>query len=65
MIILFGTQQVVSEPGLSGTMAREEGKGLGIKKFDGTDFAYWRTQIEDYIYGKKLHMPRLGTKHET
>ena len=23
-------------------MAREEGKGLGIEKFDGTNFVYWR-----------------------
>ena len=46
------------------TMAREEGKGLGIKKFDGTDFVYWRMQIEDYLYGKKLHLPLLGKKTE-
>ena len=46
-------------------MAREEGKGLGIEKFDGIDFTYWRMQIEDYLYGKRLHMPLLGTKPET
>ena len=46
-------------------MAREEGKGSGIEKFDGIDFAYWRMQIEDYLYGKKLHLPLLGTKPET
>ena len=46
-------------------MVGEEGKHSGIEKFDGIDFAYWRTQIEDYLYGKKLHMPHLGTKHET
>ena len=46
-------------------MAGEEGKGLGIEKFDGIDFAYWRMQIEDYLYGKKLHLPLLGTKPET
>ena len=46
-------------------MAGEEGKGSGIEKFDGTDFAYWRMQIEDYLYGKKLHLPLLGTKPET
>ena len=43
----------------------EEGKGSGIEKFDGTDFAYWRMHIEYYIYGKKLHLPLLGTKPET
>ena len=46
-------------------MAKEEGKGLGIEKFDGTDFTYWRMQIEDYLYGKKLYLPLLGTKPET
>ena len=46
-------------------MAKEEGKGSGIEKFDGIDFAYWRMQIEDYLYGKKLHLPLLGTKPET
>ena len=46
-------------------MAGEEGKGTGIEKFDGTDFAYWRMQIEDYLYGNKLHLPLLGTKPET
>ena len=46
-------------------MAGEEGKGSGIEKFDGTDFAYWRMHIEYYIYGKKLHLPLLGTKPKT
>ena len=27
-------------------MAEEVGKAFGIEKFDGTDFAYWRMQIE-------------------
>ena len=46
-------------------MAEEEGKGSGIEKFDGTDFAYWGMQIEDYLYGKKLHLPLVGTKPKT
>ena len=46
-------------------MVGEEGKDSGIDKFDGTNFAYWRMQIEDYLYGKKLHLPLLGTKLET
>ena len=46
-------------------MAEEEGKGIGIEKFDGTYFAYWRMQIEDYLNGKKLHLPLLGKKPET
>ena len=36
-----------------------------IEKFDNTDFAYWRMQIENYLYGRKLHLPLLGTKPET
>ena len=46
-------------------MAREEGKTLGIEKFDGTDFGYWRMHIEDYLYGEKLHLPLLGRKPDT
>ena len=45
-------------------MAEEAGKASGIEKFDGTDFAYWRMQIEDYLYGRQLHLPLLGTKPE-
>ncbi|RVW95710.1 Retrovirus-related Pol polyprotein from transposon TNT 1-94 [Vitis vinifera] len=45
-------------------MAEEAGKTFGIEKFDGTHFAYWRMQIEDYLYGRKLHLPLLGTKPE-
>ena len=43
-------------------MAEEAGKSSGIEKFDGIDFAYWRMQFEDYLYGRKLHLPLLGTK---
>nr|CAN81228.1 hypothetical protein VITISV_038889 [Vitis vinifera] len=46
-------------------MAKEAGKASGIEKFDGTDFAYWRMQIENYLYGRKLHLPLLGTKLES
>ena len=45
-------------------MAEEAGKASRIEKFNGTDFAYWRLQIEDYLYGRKLHLPLLGTKPE-
>ena len=45
-------------------MAEEAGKTSGIEKFDGTDFVYWRMQIEDYLYGRQLHLPLLGTKPE-
>ena len=43
-------------------MAGEAGKASGIEKFDGTDFAYWRMQMEYYLYRRKLHLPLLGTK---
>ena len=46
-------------------MFGEEVNGSGIKKFDGTDFGYWRMQIEDYLYGKKLHLPLFGEKLES
>ena len=46
-------------------MAEEVGKASGIEKFDGTNFAYWRMQIEDYLYGRKLHLPLLGIKPKT
>ena len=45
-----------------GAMAEEAGKASGIEKFDGTDFGFWRMQIEDYLYGRKLHLPLLGEK---
>ena len=42
----------------------DEIKATGIEKFDGTDFGYWKMQIEDYLYGKKLHLPLLVSKPE-
>ena len=41
-------------------MAVDEGKGR-IKKFNGKEFRFWKMQIEDYLYQKKLHEPLLGT----
>ena len=35
-----------------GAMTREDGKTSGIEKFDGTDFGYWKMQIEDYVWYK-------------
>ncbi|WVZ24135.1 hypothetical protein V8G54_002679 [Vigna mungo] len=37
-------------------MAADEGK-IKIEKFDGTDFGFWKMQIEDYLYQKKLYQP--------
>ena len=45
-------------------MVEEAGKAFGIEKFNGTDFAYWRMQIVDYLYRRKLHLPLLVTKPE-
>ena len=45
-------------------MAKEAGKAFGIENFDGTSFEYWRMRIEDYLYGRKLHLPPLRTKPE-
>ena len=45
-------------------MTEETGKSSGIEKFNGIDFAYWWMQIEDYLYGRKLYLPLLGTKPE-
>ena len=45
-------------------MVEEAGKASGIEKFDGTDFGFWRMQIEDCLYGRKLHLPLLGEKLE-
>ena len=30
-------------------MTEEDEKTPGIEKFDGTDFGYWKIQIEDYV----------------
>ena len=45
-------------------MDTDEVKGTKIEKFDGRDFGYWKMQIEDFLYGKKLHLPLLGHKQE-
>ena len=42
-------------------MAADEGK-VKIEKFDGVDFGFWKMQIEDYLYQKKLYQPLLGKK---
>ena len=43
-------------------MVDEIGKAFEIEKIDGTNFGFWRMQIEDYLYGKKLHLPLLREK---
>ena len=46
-------------------MVEDSGKASRIEKFDGTNFGFWRMQINDYLYGKKLHLPLLREKPET
>ena len=38
---------------------------IGTEKFDGSDFDFWKMQIEDYLYQKDLHEPLLGVKPDT
>ena len=63
--IIWDPTSGIKDKVLVEAMAKEEDKTSGIEKFDGTDFGYWRMQIEDYLYGKKLHLPLLGKKIET
>ena len=42
-----------------------ESSKIGIEKFDGSDFGFWKMQIEDYLYQKDLHEPLLGVKPDT
>ena len=44
-------------------MGGEDGSAYNIRKFDSTDYAFCRMQIEDYLYGNKLHQP-LSKKPE-
>ena len=41
----------------------EEGK-VKINKFDEIDFGFWKMQIEDYLFQKKLYAPLSGKKPE-
>ena len=35
---------------------------MRIEKFDNSDFGFWKMQIEDYLYQKKLYLPLTGQK---
>ena len=41
----------------------KEGK-VKIDKFDGHDVGFWKMQIEDYLYQKKLHESLFEKKPE-
>ena len=38
---------------------------LGIKKFDGSNFTFWKMQIKDYLYQKDFHEPLTRVKPES
>ena len=44
-------------------MAADEGK-VKLEKFDGAYFKFWKMQIEDYLYQKKLYQPFSEKKPE-
>ena len=42
-----------------------ESSKIGIEKFDGSDFSFWKMQIEDCMCQKGLHEPLLGVKPDS
>nr|KYP53220.1 Retrovirus-related Pol polyprotein from transposon TNT 1-94 [Cajanus cajan] len=42
-----------------------EDEKVKIDKFNGSDFKFWKKQIEDYLYQKKLYQPLSKNKPET
>ncbi|KAE8705357.1 hypothetical protein F3Y22_tig00110429pilonHSYRG00830 [Hibiscus syriacus] len=46
-----------------GAMAADEWN-VKIEKFDGTDFGFWKMQIEDFLYQKNLYQPLSGKQPE-
>ncbi|KAL9681516.1 hypothetical protein QQ045_013301 [Rhodiola kirilowii] len=38
-------------------MASEDISTHDIGKFEGTVYAIWKMQIDDYLYGRKLYLP--------
>ena len=46
-----------------GAIVGDEEK-IKIDKFDGKDFDFWKMQIENYLYQKRLHLPLGGKKLE-
>ena len=47
------SQQVVSERQVNLAEMAKHGRVM-IDKFDGSDFGFWKMQIEDVLYQKKL-----------
>jgi transposase InsO family protein len=42
-----------------------EGVKIQIDKFDGSDFGFWKMQIEDFLYQRNLHEPLTGQKPDS
>lgn len=42
-----------------------ESSKVGIEKFDGSDFGFWKMQIEDYLYQKDLRKPLTEVKPDS
>ena len=57
----FGQKQQELSSKAARAIALEEGK-VRIEKFDNSDFGFWKMQIEDYLYQKKLYLPLTGQK---
>ncbi|XP_021769901.1 probable L-type lectin-domain containing receptor kinase S.5 [Chenopodium quinoa] len=49
---------------LSGSSGCRRRKSIRLEKFDGADFGFWKMQIKDYLYQKKLYEPLLEKKPE-
>lgn len=57
-VIVFPTTSIrIVGSDLSKNEGQKKVKVLGIEKFDGTHIRYWRMQIVDYLYGKRLIFP--------
>ncbi|XP_071740766.1 uncharacterized protein [Rutidosis leptorrhynchoides] len=61
-LICFISNNRYQEPrfGFTGTM--KETSDVKIDMFDGNDFSFWKMQIEDALYQKKLYEPLKGVK---
>lgn len=45
------------EPQVRGVAVTMNDEKISIKQFDGSNFGFWKMQIEDYLYSKDLYQP--------
>ncbi|VFR00719.1 unnamed protein product [Cuscuta campestris] len=64
-ILWKSRQQPIIVPRESTRSLKMESSKVGIEKFDGSDFGFWKMQIEDYLYQKDLHEPLTGVKPDS